>query len=111
MTSSFSRTNIMDALIAQTEVQVNPIDFEFTYDKVFNTYASIGSNRSDVVFEFPGNIINIDAPDDGTDISNEIMGLGAGAADGTQVTYTAADTSSQSNYQLRQEGYIDKRNG
>jgi hypothetical protein len=99
----YSRSNIMDSLINLTELQVNPIDVEFTPDKVFNTYASIGSSRPDIVFEFPGNITNIDAPNDGTDISNEVMGIGAGAADGTQITSTAISTTSQSNYQLRQE--------
>lgn len=100
---TYSRTNIMNALMDITNLQTDPIDIEFTYDKVFNTYKSIGSNRTDIVFEYPGNILSAEIPDDGTDLWNEVIGLGAGAADGTQPTYFAVDSASQANFQLQQD--------
>lgn len=100
---TYARTKIMDALVALTQLQTDPIDIEFTHDKVFNTYDSIGSNRPDVVFEYPGSILDIAAPDDGTEIANEVIGIGAGAADGTQAVYIAEDIPSQTERQLQQE--------
>ena len=101
---TYARTNIMDALIAMTELQSDPIDMWFTYDKTFNTAVHQGSDRPDVVFEYPSaSIINLEVPDDGSDITNEVIGIGAGAADGTQARYDADDLVSQSNYQLRQD--------
>lgn len=100
---TYNRTNLQDALQAMTTYKTDPIDIEFTYDKVFNTYAQMGSDRPDIVFEYPGNIFELDAPDDGTDVTNEVIALGQGAADGTQKPEFAQDIPSQLEYQLRQD--------
>lgn len=106
---TYSRTNIKTALQDLTTLNTDPIDIEFTYNKVFNTYdgniGGIGSNRADIVFEYPGNILSIEVPDDGTDMTNEVIGLASGSADGTQATYFAEDTASQATYALRQDIY------
>ncbi|MGW5074077.1 hypothetical protein [Rhodococcus sp. NPDC004095] len=99
----YSRTNLRNALENMTELSTEPIDIEITHDKVFNTYAQIGSNRPDIVFEWPYNILTLNAPDDATDISNEVIGIGSGAADGTQAVAVAEDLISQTDYELRQE--------
>lgn len=99
----YSRTNIKNALQNMTELKTNPIDIEFTYDKVFNTYEQIGSNRPDIVFEWPHNILTLNVPDDATDLANEVMGIGSGAADGTQALEIAEDLVSQSDRELRQD--------
>ncbi|ODR25326.1 hypothetical protein [Mycolicibacterium porcinum] len=99
----YSLTNIKDALQAMTELETDPIDIEFTYDKVFNTYDQIGSDRPDIVFEWPGNILTFNAPDDATDVANEVRGMGEGSNDGTQEFRFAEDIPSQTDYQLRQE--------
>jgi hypothetical protein len=100
---TYSRTRIKDALQDMTNLQVSPIDIEFTHNKVFNTYSFIGSNRPDIVFEFPGNIMELGIEEDGTDMTNEVIGVGAGAADGTQARYDAEDIPSQTTFQLRQD--------
>lgn len=100
---TYSRTNIGDALQAMTTYKADPIDIEFTYNKVFNTYAQIGSDRPDIIFEYPGNIKGLEAPDDGTDVTNEVTALGQGAADGTQKPAFGVDIPSQLDYQLRQD--------
>lgn len=99
----YSRTNIKDALQGATERQTGAIDIEFTYDKKFNTYDYMGSDRPDVAFEFPGNITSIDVPTDGTSMTNEAIGIGRGAADGTQVVDVQSDLASQATYGLRQQ--------
>lgn len=100
---TFGRTNIMNALQAMTELKTDPIDIEFSYNKVFNTYAQIGSDRPDIVFEYPGNIRDGEFPDDGTDVTNEVIALGQGGADGVQQPAFGIDLDSQLNYQLRQD--------
>lgn len=100
---TYRRTNLLNAAQNMTELDSDPIDIEITYDKVLNTYEHIGSNRPDVVFEYPGNIVGLEVADDATDLWNEVIGLGAGAADGTQATYFAEDLVSQTEYQLRQD--------
>lgn len=99
---TYGRTNIMEALQSMTEFKTAPIDFEFTYDKVFNTYETMGSNRPDIVFEYPGNIREFGVPEDGSDVANEVVALGQGGADGSQKPAYAVDSASQADYQLRQ---------
>lgn len=100
---NYSRTNIRDALQGLTTVEAGAIDIEFTYDKKFNTYDYMGSDRADIVFEYPGNIRSIDIPEDGTDMTNEAIGIGRGAADGTQIVAIESDLASQASYGLRQD--------
>ncbi|MFI2837536.1 hypothetical protein [Mycolicibacterium sp. PDY-3] len=100
---NYSRTNIKDALQGLTTVEAGAIDIEFTHDKKFNTYDYMGSDRPDIVFEYPGNITSIDVPEDGTDMTNEAIGIGRGAADGTQTIAVEADLASQAQYRLRQD--------
>lgn len=100
---TFSRTEIMTALQDMTNLQTEPIDIEFTYNKVFNTYAKIGSMRTDIVFEYPGNILSFEVTDDGTDTTNEVIGLGAGGADGAGVVVPVRDAPSQLTYSLLQD--------
>lgn len=100
---TYRRTNLKDLLQNLTEVQTAAFDFEFTYNKVFNTYAQIGSQRPDVIFEYPGNISSFSIPLDGTGIANEIIALGSGFGEDAQTQMTVDDTASQATYKLRQK--------
>lgn len=100
---TYQRTNLKDALQNLTKVQTNPFDFEFTADKVFKTYAAIGSNRPDVIFEYPGNIISFDAPVDGTQLANKVIALGAGFGDQAQAQDIEENTASQATYKVREK--------
>lgn len=100
---SYKRTNIKTALQDLTNVQTNPFDFEFTYNKVFKTYVQIGTKRNDIIFEYPNNIKSVDIPTDGTGIANEIIALGSGFGIESQATATADSAGSQLIYNLRQK--------
>lgn len=100
---TYRRTNIKDALQALTQVQTNPFDFEFTYNKTFNTYTSLGSSKPSIIFEYPKNIKSISVPLDGTGIANEVIVLGSGLGEEAAVQVTVDDTGSQLNYKLRQK--------
>lgn len=99
---TYNKTNIKDALQNLTNLKTGAFDFEFTYNKVFNTYARLGSNRPDVVFEWPGNITDFEAPYDGTSTANQILALGQGFGDQAQTAVEENDNGSQLNNKLRQ---------
>jgi hypothetical protein len=89
---------IKDSLQRLTRVQVAPFDFEFTHDKVFNTYASIGSQRPELIFEFPGNIRAYDLSLDGSITANHLRVLGSGSGTEGSARVTVDDLQSQINY-------------
>lgn len=99
---TYQSTNIKTALQNLTRVQVASFDFEFTPDKVFNTYAAIGSQRPEIVFSYPGNIKTLRSPLDATTIENEVTALGSGSSDSAAVVAVRSDLGSQASYALRQ---------
>lgn len=104
---TYARTNIKDALQNLTQVQTNPFDFDFTYNKVFNTYAQIGSQRPDIIFEYPGNIKDFRVPLDATELANSIIVLGSGFGTDAAATVTVDDTGSQANYKVREKVILE----
>lgn len=100
---TYKRTNLKDALQALTKVQTAPFDFEFTYDKTFNTYAQLGSQRPEIIFEYPNNIKQISVPNDASGTANEIIALGSGFGIESQATATVDSAGSQATYKLRQK--------
>jgi hypothetical protein len=99
---TFSYTNIRDALIALSQSSSKSFDFEFTYDKVFNTYANIGNTRPDIVFEHPGNIIEMEVENDATRVANQVIAFGRGFGDQSSTEIEVSDWGSQETYKLRQ---------
>lgn len=101
-TKTYDNTNIKNALQNFTNLQTRPFDFEFTYDKVFNTYASIGTDRPDVVFEYPSNIDSIGVPLNATGIANYVLGKGQGVGSAA-ASYEDGNIASQLDYKLREK--------
>lgn len=93
--------NIKELLIELTEVQ-NPIDFEFTYNKVFNVYSEIGAT-TDILLTYPGNIIGLSAPLDGSNQVNEVVARGDAAGDGEALRTTYSKTDTQATYKRREK--------
>ncbi|WP_139184494.1 phage tail protein [Arthrobacter sp. ok909] len=98
---------IKDSIQKLTKVQVAPFDFEFTYNKVFNTYAAIGSQRPELVFEYPGNIRSFRLPLDGTMTANHIRVLGSGSGTDGSARVTVDDTNSQINYKVLEDKLLE----
>lgn len=99
----YNRATIKQELLNLTTVQTAPLDFEFTYNKVFNTYAQIGSDRPEIIFEYPKNIKNISIPNDATNLANEVIALGAGIGTDASNQVTVDNTSAAISYRLRQK--------
>jgi hypothetical protein len=101
---TYKRENIKAAIQAQTKRQTDPIDIEITADKVFNSYSQIGSQRPDVLFEYPGNLKpGSVVPSDATDLANRVIVLGSGFGELALAQTVVEDLGSQANYKVREE--------
>lgn len=94
--------NVKDAIINLSNLSDIGFDFEFTHDKKFNTYNKIGSDFSDLLIIYPGNIINMQVPRSGVKTYNSIYALGSGF-DEDQVSTYVEDTDSQINLVRREK--------
>lgn len=100
---TYQYTNLKQALQDLSSLSTGSFDMEFTAAKVFNTYARIGSTRSDIVFEYPNNIMSAHIPLDGTHMANQIIGLGAGIGADSTLSLVVNNTSSQQSLYLAQD--------
>lgn len=100
---TYVRQNVKEGLVNLTKLVSGNFDFEFTPDKVFNTYEMMGSDRSsELEFIYPRNITEIEVPRDGTALFNKIIGIGSGFGD-EALTDTEEDTDSQLNYGVHEK--------
>lgn len=99
---TYSRKNIREALIEQTEIEGSKFDFQFTWDKKFNTYEKLGDERPDVILEYPRNIVSLETPKTAVNLYNEVTALGSGLGV-EQLASTADDNDSQVGFKLRQK--------
>lgn len=104
---TYIEDEIKDSLQRLTRVQVAPFDFEFTHDKVFNTYDRLGSDRPDVIFEYPGNIKRLRSPRDATGLANSIRVQGSGSGTTAAARAVRDDTTSQTNYKVREKKLLE----
>ena len=71
-------TSLKDIFIAITE-RINSVDFAFTYDKKLNVYApQQGRVQPDLLFDYPGNIVSLDLPQDASQLVNVSINRGSG---------------------------------
>lgn len=101
---TFKAVQLKEAI--QRCAELLDFDFEFTHDKVFNTYERLGSNRPNIIFEYPRNILSIpSSPLDATSLKNHVtvLGSGSGTEDGgANVKVVRQDGGSQAVYKVRQ---------
>lgn len=100
---TYNQMAITDCLQDLSSAPSGSFDFQFTYDKHFNTFAQLGTQRPDVVFEYPGNILEIDPMEDGTQLFNQVIAQGTGNGTNTQNSYIANNLPSALNYKVRQQ--------
>lgn len=101
---TYSSENLKEALNDLTnETWDDAIDIEVTADKVFNCYyPQKGRVLAEVVFEWGVNITSCWQTLDATDMSNQVIALGAGEGNGMTTVTRNADTYLQETYKLRQ---------
>ncbi len=94
--------NVRDAIINLTNLSDGNFDFRFNYDRSFETFAQVGSDRPDNKFTYPYNISGGRVTHSATNLYNYIIGLGSGFGEETLRTVTA-DGASRGNYKTRQK--------
>lgn len=99
---NYTDQNVRDAIINLTDLSDGNFDFRFNYDRSFETFGQIGSNRPNVKFSYPYNISGGTVPRTAGNLFNYIIGLGSGFGDEALRTETA-DGASRANYKTRQQ--------
>lgn len=85
--------NVKDAIIELTNLGEDNFDFEFTPDKLFNTYARKGEDRTDIEICFPGNADSIQINRSASNLANKIREIGSGIGDERLEVAVFDDTS------------------
>jgi hypothetical protein len=94
--------NVRDAIVNLTNLADGQFDIRFNYDRSFETFGQIGSNRPGSKFTYPYNIKGGTVPHTAQNLYNYIIGLGSGFGEETLRTETA-DAVSRGNYGTRQK--------
>lgn len=94
--------NVRDAIVNLTNLSDGNFDFRFNYDRSFETFGQIGSNRPELKFTYPYNITGGTVSRTATNLWNYIIGLGSGFGEEALRTVTA-DAVSRGNYKTRQK--------
>lgn len=92
--------NVKDGLVNLTSLIDGNFDFKFNYDRSFETYEQIGSNRTGYKFTYPYNISSISVPHTGLNTFNYIIALGSGFGEET-LRSVVSDMPSRLNYGTR----------
>lgn len=79
-------------------------DFEFTHDKLLNTYQAIGSYRPDIRLTFPGNIAGWSFDRSIENVTNFIYGIGSG--NGEDAVQAEAEDTDSEDYLYRREQIV-----
>lgn len=93
--------NIGEQIIKLSAV-INGFDFEINDSKVFNTYAMMGVDRSDLILEYGHNIISMSINEDFSKAVNRAIILGDSGVPGESLRVERDDTASQVQYKLRE---------
>lgn len=94
--------NVRDGIVNLSQLSEGSFDFDITYDKQFNTYEQIGSDRPTYKFTYPYNIRSGTVPHTAQNLWNYIIALGSGFGEEALRTETA-DGESRANYKTRQK--------
>lgn len=99
---TYTDQNVRDALINLTNLSDGNFDFRFNYDRSFETFGKIGSDRPNTKFIYPYNVTGGTIPRTAANLFNYIIGIGSGF--GTQALRAeTADGASRANYGTRQK--------
>lgn len=98
---NYDLQNIKDGIINLTQLENDNFDFQFTAGKVFNTYARLGSDRPEVEFVYPQNILNMRVKRDASTLANKIIGLGSGIGE-ERIESIAIGVNSSIAYRIRE---------
>lgn len=94
--------NVQDGIINLTTLIDGNFDFRFNYDRSFETFEQIGSNRPDNKFTYPYNVKSMTVPHTALSLYNYVIGIGSGFGE-EALRSEQFDTPSRLNYKTRQK--------
>lgn len=94
---NYSLQNVKDALMDLTNLEDDKFDFEFTADRIFNTYSRKGEDKPEIEAVYPGNIGSLVITRTAADLANKIQNIGSGIGD-ERVEVWASDRASRQLY-------------
>lgn len=97
---SYERKEVA-SLITQMSNVINGCDFEFTPDKLFNTYQTKGTYRPSVRAVYPGNIQSFNFTRTLDKVANYVYGIGSGT--GEEAVQSQAEDPNSEDYLYRRE--------
>lgn len=97
---SYERKEVA-SLIQQMSNVINGCDFEFTPDKLFNTYQTKGTYRPSVRLTYPGNIQAFNFTRTLDKVANYVYGIGSGTGD--EAIQSQAEDVNSEDYLYRRE--------
>lgn len=97
---SYERKEVA-SLIQQMSNVINGCDFEFTPDKLFNTYQVKGTYRPSVRLTYPGNIQSFNFTRTLDKVANYVYGIGSGS--GKEAVQSQAEDPNSEDYLYRRE--------
>lgn len=97
---SYERKEVA-SLITQMSNVINGCDFEFTPDKLFNTYQTKGTYRPSVRLTYPGNIQAFNFTRTLDKVANYVYGIGSGTGD--EAVQSQAEDVNSEDYLYRRE--------
>lgn len=93
--------NVRDLLVNLTALVDGNFDFRFNYDRSFEIFQQIGSNRPNYKFTYPYNIKGGTVPRSALNLYNYVIGLGSGFGEEALRTIQRSPES-RANYKTRQ---------
>lgn len=94
--------NVRDLLVNLTALVDGNFDFKFSYDRSYEIFEQVGSNRPGNKFTYPYNISGGTVPRSALNLYNYIIGLGSGFGE-EALRSIQTDPTSQGNYKTRQK--------
>lgn len=100
--------NVRDLLVNLPSLVDGNFDFKFNYDRSYEIFEQVGSNRPGNKYTYPYNISSANVPRSALNLYNYIIGLGSGFGEETlrseyPTNLDAADPASRLNYKTRQK--------
>lgn len=97
----YDNQEIKDGIINLTKLENDNFDFYFTHDKKVYFTPRQGSDKPEIILEYPQNLASMIIAKDASTLANTILAIGSGMGD-ERIEATANSVSSQLNYKVRQ---------
>ena len=98
---AYELQNVKDAIMDLVQMGDDQFDFEFTPDRIFNTYDRKGSDRTDVEILYPGNVDSMTVERSAAELANKVQNIGSGIGD-ERLEVWALDNDSRAIYGTRE---------